>query len=49
MYDLVLTYVGEAAIIETGMTLDFCKAVVDYLYSTGIPKDEVWLTCEVFV
>jgi len=46
MYDLILDYMGEYDVMDTGLTLEYCNALVNYLYQNVITDPVVRLTCE---
>ena len=46
MYDLILTYMGERAVMDTGLNLDYCNAMINYLYENIVTDPTVRLTCE---
>jgi hypothetical protein len=45
MYDLVWIYFGEADIIESGLSIDNCEYLVNYLYQFAVQGSA--LACEV--
>lgn len=46
MYDLILEYMGQRSVMDTGLALDYCNALVNYLYQNVVTDPTVRLTCE---
>ncbi len=46
MYELILTYMGEASVVDTGLDLEYCNAIINYLYENIITDPIAHLTCE---
>lgn len=46
MYDLILQIIDDTYIIDTGLSLEDCIRMVEYLYATVETEIEDILTCE---
>lgn len=49
MYDLIVVLMGEAYVLETGVTLDDCNAIVSYLYDNFTINTAARFSCETVV
>ena len=46
MYDLVFTFLEHSEVLETGLSLERCNALVAWLYETAVSHPDTILTCE---
>jgi hypothetical protein len=46
MYDLIITLWGNSQVLETGLALEHCNAMVAWLYETAVSHPDTILTCE---
>jgi len=46
MYDLIFEYMGQRSVIETGLAIDYCNALVNFLYQDIVTEPGMRLTCE---
>ena len=45
MYDLIWIYLGEASVIDSGLSFEKCTFIAEYLYN--LADEMVLFTCEV--